>query len=208
MPATIAVQCRTSGSRSIPAVWVGQHLAVHRPLTADGLSKASRHWTITHTASGLAVIGGLNAAKNDAIALARLWDEAAALIDPAAPRQWRYLPAWRDDLQRIGIVPLVGPVDLIASATTAEHVIWQAMGYDPASDDEAAEQYPAAETVPANRLRDGADGMEMLWRGQWWTVPTFGEVEAWALDSLAETPDGRTVEPDHPESWPHLLGVV
>jgi hypothetical protein len=30
----------------------------------------------------------------------------------------------------------------------------------------------------------------------------------WTVDGMAETPDGRTVEPDDSDSWLSLLGVV
>jgi hypothetical protein len=28
------------------------------------------------------------------------------------------------------------------------------------------------------------------------------------MDSCCETPDGRTVEPDHPESWLSILNLI
>jgi len=33
-------------------------------------------------------------------------------------------------------------------------------------------------------------------------------VEFWTFDSVCETPDGRTVEPDHPESWLSILRLI
>jgi hypothetical protein len=203
-----------SGSREITAAWVGAHLSVHRPVLRDGAPAAPKAWSITHNASGLSMGGTLTTTKPEAIALAKLWNTAAAEIDPANPRGWRYLETWRLDVAAVEhrrIAELVGPVlpdhpnygDVAAAIAAALDT-----GYAATTDNEAGEQYPARETVAADRLRDGADGLEMLWRGKWWPVPTFGEVEAWALDSLAETPDGRTVEPDAPDSWPHLLGVV
>lgn len=48
----------------------------------------------------------------------------------------------------------------------------------------------------------------VTWRGKDYPSPTTGEVREWVMDSVCETPDGRTVEPDHPDSWLRLLGLV
>ena len=34
------------------------------------------------------------------------------------------------------------------------------------------------------------------------------ELEEWAGDSVCGTPDGGEVEPDHPDSWLMLLGLI
>ena len=48
-----------------------------------------------------------------------------------------------------------------------------------------------------------------LWfRGKWYDVPSIAQVGEWTLDSIVETPDGSRVEPDAPESWLSLLGLV
>lgn len=212
MPQTLTVTTKT-GPREVPAAWIGSHLAVHKPVWREG-TPPPKQWAVTHKASGLCMGGTLHTTKTEAVALAKLWDSAAAEIDAAAPRNWRYLETWRLDVatvehRRIGDLfgPVLpdnfGPQDVAAAMAAALETAYAAP-----DDSEAAEQFPAREVIAADRLRDGVDGLEMAWRGQWWPVPTLGEVEGWALDSLAETPDGRTVEPDHPESWPHLLGVV
>ena len=41
----------------------------------------------------------------------------------------------------------------------------------------------------------------------WYKVPTLSQIEAWIYDSTADTPNGDPVEPDHPDSWLHLLGA-
>ena len=41
----------------------------------------------------------------------------------------------------------------------------------------------------------------------WYKVPTLSQIEAWIYDSTADTPNGDAVEPDHPDSWLHLLGA-
>jgi hypothetical protein len=48
----------------------------------------------------------------------------------------------------------------------------------------------------------------LLWRGAWVDVPTTAELMEWSLDGVAETPDGSRVEPDAPESWLSLLGII
>jgi len=203
-----------TGPREIATVWQGQALAVHRPVMADGKPPAAKRWNITHTASGLSMAGTINTTKTEAVALAKLWDTAAAEINPQNPRGWRYLETWRLDLATVEhrrIAKLSGPVlpDHPTAADVAAAVA-AAIGstYEPPTDSEAAEPWPAADTVPADRLRNGPQGPEMRWRGRWWPVPTVGDIELWCLDSVAETPDGRTVESDHPEAWPAVLGVI
>ncbi|MEZ5325905.1 MAG: hypothetical protein R3F19_12695 [Verrucomicrobiales bacterium] len=48
----------------------------------------------------------------------------------------------------------------------------------------------------------------ITWRGDDYALPTEAEIEFWTLDSVCETPDGDIVEPDHPDSWLSLLGLV
>jgi hypothetical protein len=48
----------------------------------------------------------------------------------------------------------------------------------------------------------------LLWRGVWIDVPTIAECMEWSLDGVAETPDGSRVEPDAPNSWLSLLGII
>lgn len=48
----------------------------------------------------------------------------------------------------------------------------------------------------------------LWWEGQWVDVPTIAELMHWSIDGACEAPDGRTVEPDAPDSWLTLLGIV
>jgi hypothetical protein len=215
MTNTITIRCH-SGARTVPVVWRGANLAVHRPPTEKGgLNTAPRLWAISHAELGLAACARFEGPKAKAVALAKLWDAAFAEITASGDaRHWRFRKTWAHDLavaQR-GTSEPDGPVlpdcptagDVAAAISAAI-----AGGYQPVPEDDGAEQYPARETVAASLLRDGADGLEMIWCGKWWPVPTMGEVEAWALfDGVAETPDGRTVEPDAPDAWPVLLGVI
>lgn len=63
------------GAFKIPTKWMGEALAVHRPVVGFGgkLSKERRTWTITHIESGMTA-GRYNGPMNEAIKLAKTWD--------------------------------------------------------------------------------------------------------------------------------------
>jgi hypothetical protein len=229
MPPIITVQTATSGPREVPTKWTGQWLAVHRPVRREGLSTEPALWAVTLRPLGQA--GGELAAPLPAvIAFARLWDTAAARWDDVAEAgdatAWQWRDRFRDDRRRVidGRPPLgpreLTPTELIELAGTAAEVaaaVAAAMGAPQLTDAEAAEPFPVADVIPAAEIKAGIlPGGEtpeggwpwVRWRGRWWPAPTVGEVQAWALDSVAETPDGRNVEPDDPESWPSLLGLI
>jgi hypothetical protein len=63
----------------------------------------------------------------------------------------------------------------------------------------------AAFRNPANPL---TPVLKLWFRGVWHVVPTIAECMEWSLDGVCETPDGRMVEPDAPDAWLSLLGVV
>lgn len=46
------------------------------------------------------------------------------------------------------------------------------------------------------------------WKGQVYNVPSDEEIQDWMMDGDCETPDGDVVEPDHPDSWLRLLGLI
>jgi hypothetical protein len=226
--------------KTVPTVWSGEHLAVHRPLNSeepDGLSKIPRYWSVSHKATGYLAGPSLDAAQRDVIALAKLWDQAFASVTAAGDaKTWRWRDQWRDDLHRVGYgKPLVGPrqitpLERLEYAGTAAEVtaaVRAVMGYETATDDEAAAQYPAEityRTAGPGAVRRNADSgeLEFWWLPRdgnycdadaitlagWYPVPCMADVEAWALDSVAKTPCGDSVEPDHPDAWPRLLGVI
>jgi hypothetical protein len=154
--------------------------------------------------------------------MAKLWDTPAARWDDvtaaADATTWQWRDRFRDDLHRLRANrPPIGPRALtppeaIESAGTAVEVqaaVAAAMGAPQLTDAEAAEPFPLADVFPADRVRVDADGWpQVRWARQWWDAPTVGEVHSMALDSVAETPDGRQVEPDDPHSWPRLLGLI
>ena len=43
---------------------------------------------------------------------------------------------------------------------------------------------------------------------EWVEVPQLEELERMMNDGVCESPDGETVEPDHPRSWLSILGVI
>ena len=59
--------------------------------------------------------------------------------------------------------------------------------------------------TPVLRLWFGTPGQTAA---AWHDVPSIAQLMEWTLDGVAETPDGSRVEPDAPESWLSLLGVV
>lgn len=48
----------------------------------------------------------------------------------------------------------------------------------------------------------------ITWKGEEYETPNMDQLQAWVFDSVCETPDGNTVEPDHPDSWLTLLGLI
>ncbi len=46
------------------------------------------------------------------------------------------------------------------------------------------------------------------WHGNNYDVPSLEEIDHWIFDSVCETPEGDTVEPDHPDSWLSILGLI
>jgi hypothetical protein len=42
----------------------------------------------------------------------------------------------------------------------------------------------------------------------WYELPTTGEFEEWTFDSVCPTPAGDEYEPDHPDSWLSILGMI
>ena len=63
------------GTFTVPAKWIGEALAVHRPIVGFGgkLSKDRCWWNITHIESGLTA-GRFQGPMRKAIELAKAWD--------------------------------------------------------------------------------------------------------------------------------------
>jgi hypothetical protein len=195
-------------------------------------------WVITAQPSGLSAgtyHGPLAGAK--ALARAWDAAFAQALDgDPAANlSRWPQSPVWAAQLR--GDQPPTGP-DPAASAAPATQPRVSAADGDGAEQFPATPTLVRAEpgrirfsrTVNGKpRLIDQTTGnpcrmngdvaafkgpdpltpvLRLWFRGCWYDIPTVAEVMEWTLDSVCPTPDGRTVEPDAPDSWLSLLQLV
>jgi hypothetical protein len=219
---------------------------VHPPVVDGVPTKQRGQWAISAISCGLRA-GTFRGPLRDAVALARLWDEAfaAALAgstvdNPASLRDWPQRQAWARQCDRFN--DPTGPVasndpDWLAPNAIRDAATAGCGGY---------EQFPARPTItPGSRpgrvrlarvLNNGRERLTnpetgervrqtgdvvafkgpdpltpilRLWfRGVWHDVPTIAECMEWTVDGMAETPDGRTVEPDDSDSWLALLGVV
>jgi len=226
-----------SGPRTVPAAWRGDRLAVNRPVLKEGLSTAPREWVVTHLGIGYSM-GTINAPQRAVIALARAWDHPDAGLEALTvenARHWRWARRWRDDRSRAGRgLPVIGPRELtpleaLESAGTAaecEAAVRAAMGAPTPEPDDHRGQWPAPvtrKTTGAGAVRVGPDGLLELWwlpRGGnyteadalslagWYEVPQADDIESQCLGSVALTPCEDAVEPDHPDAWPRLLGLI
>ena len=116
--------------------------------------------------------------------------------------------------------------------TTEQQLIGQALGYEPLTEEEATGQYPADADfqdapkgsipstgnvyrnkrgtlrcfwIPAGRNYSTAESEELT---GWYDVPDLEDIEEQVFDSVAYTPCGDEVEPDHVDSWLRILGLI
>lgn len=171
-----------------PAHWLGQFIAVTAPAgAARDFAPCRGLWVITHRGCGLSA-GTLRCSKKRAIAIARQWDGRFGCIDPADARSWPWGKQWGELVQSI-------------------NAPWA----DPAPRTESGDSTETAGLLAAQAgiaIDQAGRGLRIQWRGKFWPAPTDTELDWWTFDSCAETPDGRTVEPDHPESWLRILRIV
>jgi hypothetical protein len=114
--------------------------------------------------------------------------------------------------------------------TTEQQLIGQALGYEPLTEEEGSEQYPAEVTYPGapsvpyigDVYRNKQGTLRCFWAPQgdnysaqehdelagWYTVPDLEDIEEWTFDSCCPTPAGDNVEHDHPDSWLRILSLV
>ena len=237
---TATIKCNDY-ERTVPTVWQGAHLSVHRPLVKGGLSAAPRHWAITHSASGLAACASFDGTKQAAVRLARLWDHAFGSIPlDGSASKWRYRDQWARDLKvaQWGTGSPTGPVDasplqqMQEARTFAElqEATARALSYQPTPEPESLQQYPAEVDFQPEpgRLpylgavkRSPSGSLWLYWIPQganyratfddlvgWYQVPTLEEVESWTFSDTVPTPADDDLEPDHPDSWLRLLGLI
>ena len=62
--------------------------------------------------------------------------------------------------------------------------------------------------IRRKKMREDGFPTTITWNGEEYEVPSFAEIESWVYDSVCETPDGCIVEPDHPDSWVRILGLI
>jgi len=215
----IIVQTASAGPREIPVKWAGDWLAVHRPVRKKGLSSTACLWSITLKPLGLCA-SEVSAPLRSVLRLAKLWDSSAAdwgfvEINKKA-HCWKWKKRFKDDVCRVesGRDPLgpreLSPIERLDSAGTVAEVkaaVAAAMGSPELSAAEQAEPFPVSDVLPADRVKSQDGWLSVRWRGQWWPVPSTGEIETMISDSACDTPDGRQVEPDHPESWLSILAL-
>lgn len=79
-------------------------------------------------------------------------------------------------------------------------------GYTPATAEECDEPADTSLCFHQTRIVDGWP--EILWKREWYRVPTTEEVEEWVFDSVCFTPDEDEVEPDDVNSWLSILGLI
>ncbi len=111
-------------------------------------------------------------------------------------------------------------------------LIAEALGYEPMSQDEGEQQFQAeadfqdapkgAVPCTGNVYRNKKGVLRCFWIPAggnysseekaeltgWYSVPTNEDIEYWTFDSICCTPAGDEVEPDHPDSWLSILGLI
>ena len=183
----------TSGPRETETRWLGQFLAVHRPCAKTAQRGL---WVISHHRSGLraaCVATNLRAATK----LAKAWDLRFATLDPKDATAWPERDAWAQAIRETE-TPAIAK--RFAKQQTKR---WLDAEFG------TGQETAAVLAAQQNYAIDQAGGTKrVLWRRQFWPLPTDAELQEWSCDSVCETPDGRSVEPDHPESWLRLLGLV
>jgi len=103
--------------------------------------------------------------------------------------------------------------------------IAESFGYVPFSEEEAEEQFQAdiswdseSSGVPSNGsvYRNKQGVLRLYWKPSqdeedlegWYDIPSNEDIEEWSFDSICCTPAGDEVEPDHPDSWLSILGLI
>ena len=118
--------------------------------------------------------------------------------------------------------------------TTEQQLIGQALGYEPLTEEEGSEQYPAEvnyQLLPTGNTKLPHSGsiyrskqgtLRCFWAPEgdnytaeeheelqgWYDVPDLEDIEEQVFDSVAYTPCGDEVEPDHIDSWLSILGLI
>ena len=193
--ATITIQT-VAGPRETEARWIGQFLAVHLTKTWDANGPKRGAYTITYHRAGMAAAHLLCSLKA-AVKLAKAWDLRFSSLDPKDAKRWGEREAW-------GYAVREAQAPQIAARLARKQTKrWLDQEFG------AGQDTAAVLAAEAKRPIDQAGGSKLTrWRGQWYALPTDQQLQDWSIDSVCETPDGRTVEPDHPDSWLRILHLV
>ena len=190
--ATITIQT-TNGSRETETRWLGQFLAVHNP---NGTEPTRGLWTITHHRSGLRAASVPTNLKA-AIKLAKAWDLRFATLEPKDAKAWPDREEWAEAIRETE-TPAI-------AKRFAKQQTKRWLDAEFGTGQETAAVLAAQAGLP---IAQHGGIKRMKWHRIWWPLPCDAELQQWACDSVCETPDGRSVEPDHPDSWLRLLGLV
>jgi len=191
----------SDGRMPVDPIWQGQHTFLHKPIDGGtGQPKQVKAtYVLTHADSGLS-FGTLNTNQQQARKIAKAWDDRCGLIDPKNAKEWEHRAAWGEVLRNLN-----QSWTRTHMATTAKvREQWGQTKSNVSSQDLAL--LLAAKAGLA--IDQAGRSKKIRWRGKFWTAPSEAELNAWTFDSVCETPDGRTVEPDHPESWLRILKLV
>ena len=80
------------------------------------------------------------------------------------------------------------------------------LNYVPVTEEESEEPADISLCNKKIKLVDGWP--HIAFKGELYRVPTLEEVEEWVFDSVCFTPDEDEVEPDDPNSWLSILGLI
>ena len=155
---TITLRC-IAPDQSVPVNvdvaprWRGRALAIHPPIVDGVPTKKRGVWAISAPCCGLRA-GTFRGPLRDAVALARLWDDAFADAltgstpdNPASLKEWPQRQAWSRQCDRFA--DPVGPVDPSHPDWLQPNAIRDAVA---AADGDGAEQFPARPTItPGSR---------------------------------------------------------
>jgi len=166
--------------------WIGKSIAVTAPISGGIATVQRGHWVITHVKTGFSG-GSLLCSKKQAIKIAKEWDARFAELNPELTRQWPHCKEWGELVRAINAPWQTPPAESDAGASTETAMFLAAQAKIP------------VQCEPVAKIQ---------WRGRFWPAPTDAELDQWTFDSVCETPDGRTVEPDNSESWLRILRLV
>ena len=183
----------------IQALWKGSHTALHYPVKKSMAEPIRGTYVLTHLESGLS-FGTLNCNQQQARKIARAWDDRCGSIDPNDAGQWEHREEWGQVLRNIN------------ESWTRTHIATTAKvrkQWGTTKSNVGSQDLALLLAAKAGLAIDQAGRSKRIqWRGKFWTAPSEAELNVWTFDSICETPDGRSVEPDASDSWLRILGLV